>query len=226
MPVVDDGRLPMRSGAFALVVGLTCLTAIPAAGDGLINNGLAPPNPANVISTNVGGFALVQNVGCDVVAQGRPCPMPGAPTEVALVAGGVVGALVSRESSRILMEGGRVNGFVYAFDRSSVEISGGTIFSDIIALDSSNIFIFGTNFAVDGVPVGYGPLSFLTGTLTGTLLSGDPIDNYFCHSGCNEIFIDNPTGLITLVPEPASLTLLGVGLVVLSVASGRPARQR
>ena len=202
------------------------LASGPAQGTNLINNGLAPPNPANVISTAIGDLALVQNVGCDVVSQGRPCPMPGGPTKVALVNGGVVGSLEARESSSIAMSGGRNDGVIYAFDTSSVELSGGTIFGDIIALDSSNITIFGTDFAVDGAPVGYGPLSTKTGILTGTLLSGDPINNYFCHSACNQIFIDNPTGLIALVPEPGSLVLLGFGLVALaatwrSTASGR-----
>jgi hypothetical protein len=152
--------------------------------------------------------------------------MPGGPTKVEFVNGASSGSLVARESSRIAIRKDVNGGSIYAFDTSSVELFGGTIFGDIIALDSSNITIFGTDFAVDGAPVGYGPLSIKTGILTGTLLSGDPINNYFCHSGCNQLFIDNPNGLITLVPEPGSLVLLGFGLVALaatwrSTASGR-----
>jgi hypothetical protein len=45
--------------------------------------------------------------------------------------------------------------------------------------DSSSVTIVGRRFEVDGVPVSYGDLAALTGTLTGTLASGDPVDNSF-----------------------------------------------
>ena len=100
----------MRNFASKVAILLLLLASGPAHGSILINNGLAPPNPANVISTAIADLVLVQNVGCDVVSQGRPCPMPGGPTKVALVNGAVSsGSLVARESSSITMRGA-VNG--------------------------------------------------------------------------------------------------------------------
>jgi hypothetical protein len=81
-------------------------------------------------------------------------------------------------------------------DSSSVGIEGGEICATLRVQDSSTITIAGTDFAVDGSPVPYGDLTALTGTLTGTLASGDPINSDFSQGG------GSYTGTITLVPPP------------------------
>jgi hypothetical protein len=59
---------------------------------------------------------------------------------------------------------------------------------------------------VDGVPVPYGDLTALTGTLTGTLASGEPIDNAFQQGG----YGGNFTGTITVAHEPTTACSDGV----------------
>ena len=70
------------------------------------------------------------------------------------------------------------------------------------------IRIFGSDFEVDGQPFGYGELTSILGSiplleptrrLTGTLLSGELIDNDF-YIGHN--------AKIILIPEPASAALV------------------
>jgi len=71
--------------------------------------------------------------------------------------------------------------------------------------------IDGSDFAVDGTDVGYTELYSILGLnasdepirrLTGTLFNGEPINNDF-HIGSN--------AKIVLIPEPATLLLLGLG---------------
>lgn len=90
---------------------------------------------------------------------------------------------------------GNRNGFVFTpgpwnffgLDDGLIELSGGTLneFVSIGPRDSSRIRIFGSNFAVDTVPVGFGALPSASGRLSGTLPSGDAIDNPFGHRGAN-----------------------------------------
>ena len=147
----------------AAALGLVVAAAVGAAGGNtVINNGLAPPNPANVISSfanGQGNSLYVQNVGCDANVL-YPCVGPGAPTTVALTDGAFVGDdLAVYESSTVTISGGRAD--------------------SLRASDSAHVTLVGTGFAVDGTPVGYGPLSASSGVLTGTLQSGDHLNTQF-----------------------------------------------
>jgi hypothetical protein len=177
---------------------------IPARAAGIvINNGLDCSNPANVIgdATYQGALLYVRNVGCPPgwPAVGNPwdgCPSPGAPTEVCLVDGGETGGLSAYDSSSIAVSGGTV-GALEAWGSSIITVSGGTLGNYLNASDSSIITIVGSGFEVDGVPVPYGGLTVQTGTLAGTLASGDPINNVF-HQGGGPY-----TGTITLTRRPS-----------------------
>lgn len=90
-------------------------------------------------------------------------------------------------------------------------MSGGTFFAELASANSAVITVHGSDFAVDGEPVGYGELRSVLGGypyddpvrhLTGTLANGELIDNDF--------YIGNDARIV-LVPEPATLVLLGFG---------------
>jgi hypothetical protein len=104
--------------------------------------------------------------------------------------------------------------FLHAKDRATVEISGGNLLEVLRAEGESQVTIFGTNFAVDGVPVDFGLLPPTTGQLTGTLADGATIDVQF----------QQFTGPVITLAEPVSLpaasaTFLGL-LAILVAASG------
>ncbi len=71
--------------------------------------------------------------------------------------------------------------------------------------DEGQVFIYGSDFQIDGVPVPYGPIIVSTGLLDGTLENG--------HIRSNLNILDN--GMVTLIPEPTSLTLLLIGTLLL-----------
>jgi len=104
---------------------------------------------------------------------------------------------------------------LYAKVRSQVNIFGGSIANRLIADYDSVITIHGSDFAIDGQLFGYGELTSMfrlaptvdpPRQLTGTLLSGDLLDNSF-YIGSN--------ASIVLIPEPATLLLLGLGGIFL-----------
>jgi hypothetical protein len=74
---------------------------------------------------------------------------------------------------------------------------------------------------VDGSPVPYGDLAAVYGTLTGTLTSGDAIDNIFYQGGFDGGGEFVATGTIRLVPEPETALLLVLGLTGLAVGGRR-----
>ena len=194
-------------------VALACFVALPSAAGAAIsiNNGLAPPNPANVIDASnsfPSDDVHVENAGCDQNVS-SPCALPGDPTTVALVSGGVARRMFSRQSSSIEMRGGHAHG-LYSYESSFIEMSEGwaghlgAFFSSSIlvrggsfttlgAYHGATITVVGSGFAVDAVPVPFGDLTAMSGTLTGTLQSGEALDVPF-----NRF----TTGTISLVPGP------------------------
>jgi len=129
----------------------------------VINNGLAPPNPDNVIDAT---FAydvrvVVRNVDCppeSATSEIDPCPSPGAPTRAEIVAGAALGGgsasptnrlaeNAALDSSVITMSGGSVGG-LSARDSGRITVTGGYIIV-CKAFDDSTITL------VDGEVGGY-----------------------------------------------------------------------
>jgi len=202
---------------------LTCTTivgALPASAIVVIHNGLAPPNPANVIASELDGEDVyVQNVGCDVTVE-DPCASPGAATSVTFVTGNGPDSIHARETSTIILAGSTqpfagdpsfvthelATGFIragftmnaFAYDESTLRVEGGgagvimatddatlTVtggligvgfgVTPLVASGNGVIELVGTGFTVNGAPAPYGPVAATTGTIGGTLASGDAI---------------------------------------------------
>jgi len=123
------------------------------------------------------------------------------------ISGGSMGAWVqSLGSSEVTISGGEINLFVEAWDNSHVTISGGTIGGRIAAVRDGLITLVGSNFAVNGTPVGYGDFAgdyATSGTLSGILANGDTLNNSFS--------LVHPGADITFIPEPGTILLLGLG---------------
>ncbi len=136
------------------------------------------------------------------------------------VSGGQIGDLLyAEDDSQVAFTGGSI-GWLYTINNSQVTVSGGQIGGNIFAGydtgDDNQITFLGRDFAVNGVPFGYGELkSILAGTpydeparhLTGILASGEPLDNDF--------YIGGNAKIVLAIPEPATLFLLGFGVVFL-----------
>lgn len=107
--------------------------------------------------------------------------------------------------SNIHVDGGNFHDIVFANGSGAkIYISGGKIFGGI-GTALGTVIIAGSHFALDGVPVGYGPVG--SGLLTGTLLNGDHINAQ----------IINYQGSVLTVAEPSSSCLAIVAFVVLSL---------
>lgn len=177
-------------------------------------------------------------------------------SSLTIEAGQLQGPISAFDSSSITIRGGVIETFrslIWAEDTASIAIRGGDLRSanleayeasafvirggvldgephrTVAAFDSSVFIIVGSRFAVDGKPVGFGPIEASSGTLTGRLESGDRIDRFFCHDGGCPILSDRVTGLIALVPEPdrdLSLAAAGLALATLRKVRLRGARAR
>lgn len=117
----------------------------------------------------------------------------------------------THHSSQVNITGGSIYKQLMTFNSSRVNITGGSMDRGFMLYDQSVITIFGYDFEVNGNPFVYGELTSILGGwptqeryrhLTGTLLSGELIDNYFR--------IGNDAKIV-LIPEPATFFLLGLG---------------
>ncbi len=160
----------------------------------------------------------------------------GEPTLVRLVAGAETDDVAVFQNSRFEMIAGEIeDGTLILFDHGQAELSGGRVsdnsmrifdFSRLIitggdigpgvrSYGNSEVFIYGSNFQIDGVPVGYGPVPVPMGNLTGDLLNGQIQCSF-------DIFDDSS---VTLVPEPVSVVVLGLGGVALILRRKAPDAQ-
>jgi hypothetical protein len=243
-----------------LLVGLAMgVAGGPVSADNVfLSNGLAPPNPDNVIAdaTFVADVVWVRDLGC-AIADFTLCPTFGTPTTARLEDGGVVdflyvldtsnlfviggttNTLSSYVSASITMTGGTVAGNAAAQGDSTFTLAGGTLGDNLLvretallvwtggtvagslqAYETGLMRIVGSDFAVGGNPVPFGPLAADSGTLTGVLESGQPINNFFLQGQ------DPPstvTGTIELVeaPEPAGAILGAAALAALGLVASR-----
>ncbi len=130
------------------------------------------------------------------------------------ISGGTIGyRFYSSDSSQVNISGGSIKLFELR-DSSQVNISGGSIGENLLLSENAVLTIDGSDFAVDGQSVDDGKITSITGGpnhsepyrhLTGILANGDLLDNDF------RIGHD---ASIVLVPEPATLLLLGLGAVM------------
>jgi hypothetical protein len=130
------------------------------------------------------------------------------------ISGGSIFWFTSWNSSQVNISSGSIF-WLNSSGSSHVDIIGGAIDGDLWLWDNGTIRIFGSDFAVDGQNVGYGELTSILGGspwaepyrhLTGTLLSGELINNNF------RIGYD---ASIILIPEPATLALFSIGILYL-----------
>ncbi len=105
-----------------------------------------------------------------------------------------------------------------SFESSVVVIDGGMTDAIVSASGSSLIEFIGSDFMVDGVPVGYGDLGAVSGTLSGTLASGDILTDFLMFSRLDD-------GIIRLtatpVPEPSAALAFGLGAFVVGSVTRR-----
>jgi len=119
--------------------------------------------------------------------------------------------LVGSEFSQVNISGGSVGYQLRSIGFSQLNVSGGLFNGYLESNECGRITIFGSDFTVNGQSIGYGELTSMLGGvpenepwrhLTGTLASGEPINNDFRIGHY---------GSIVLIPEPATILLLGLG---------------
>ncbi len=200
----------------AMAVMAVVLSAIPARADLVFENGLV-----NSFSGSEAGLVLVRD---------NPAPpplvttlyfQPGASSgddlraygasQLIILGGSIGDDLYGYDDSRITMHAGTIADDIRALGRSRIELWGGTVTDTVAAREDATLVIhgYGFNYA-------YGDVADLVGTITGFLKDG---------TAFNSAFDRSLTGTIRLeaVPEPATLTLVGLGGLLLA---GRQLRRR
>ena len=108
---------------------------------------------------------------------------------------------------------------------ATINIHGGTFIGaifdpDFCAQGNGIINIFGTDFAINGVPVDFGPIVATTGQLTGILEDESKLDNDFERFDNAEIILIEAVGLLGDVNCDGIVSLLDVGPFVELITNG------
>jgi hypothetical protein len=137
-----------------------------------------------------------------------------------IISGGSVSRMFVNDGGQVDMFDGGVLSFlqINGADDSKMNIFGGQITSDIQVVSNGVLTIYGSDFAINGVPFGYGEIPFslyppaYDHHLTGVLANGGYIRSNF--------YLQDQNCKIVLVPEPSTLLLLGLGVLILRRKSG------
>jgi len=126
-----------------------------------------------------------------------------------------VNSVVTKDNGSLDIISGIIRVSLELRDNANVFWAGGTVGSHIMSGGTSStddtclLTISGSSLAVNGTPLEYGEFVSdfaLSGTITGTLLNGDIINNNFSILGDSDI---------VFVPEPGMLLLVGLGGLLL-----------
>jgi hypothetical protein len=122
-----------------------------------------------------------------------------------ILGGTVWGYLGSYGSGKIDIWGGSVRKDIYVHSNRGVSIHGGILNGSLCVNGSdASVKIYGQNFNY-----AFGEITDKTGTISGTLANGDNIQVSFIRGEGSY-----SAGSIILIPEPATLLLLGLGAVM------------
>lgn len=130
-------------------------------------------------------------------------------SQINITGGSTVGGLQAHDNSQIYISSGSIGGQLQVFDYGKVTIFGGSIQGQINLKDRVTVTIYGSDFMLDGRVVS-GTITSLVSTyatLTGTLDDGSPLNN--------RLWFDSPYASLVILPEPATLLFLGIGILIL-----------
>jgi len=122
-------------------------------------------------------------------------------SEVTILGGTIGDHIATQDSSRVTILDVWIGGDLIALENSQISLSGGSIGHWLQAWGNGVLAIYGSDFNYE-----LGPITVSSGRLTGALANGDPINNNF--------YIYDKASIV-LVPEPATILLLGFGAVLL-----------
>lgn len=180
------------------------------------------PAYGSVVEFNSGNYEPIDySIYATIAIDNTASPSPGTHVEI-LDGGKVNGAVYTYNNAKFTLNEGEVFGTFQIHDNSLISIKKGKIVGVssnlFFVFEDSLVELFGNNFTVDGMPVTSGDSlrdystyngTFYTGDLQGTLLDGTSLGGKF-------YIYNNADIVVTLVPEPTTLSLLMLGSVALA----------